>query len=92
MDSETRTENKTVHVLTNLARVVWQVMRLVFGYVVSLFAMSAAADLMLTGRNMAPLKVIFFPYERQACLAMVILLATLKIRKYIKANAIKEPA
>lgn len=90
MDSESQTENKMAHVIANVSHSTWKVTRLAFGYVVTLFAMSAVAEVMLVGKNLPPVKVVFFPYDRQVCLAMIILWVSLKIRKYLKGRPIGE--
>lgn len=71
----------------SFAKAIWQIARLVFGYLVGILAMSGAADIVLIPKHLPPLQPLFFPFDRYACLVVAIVWAAIRIRRVIRDRA-----
>lgn len=92
MKSTTPAAQTAIRLLRTVGLRTWDVARIFMIYVVGLFALSGLADLLLIGKDLPPVTVIFFPHETHVCLLLAIVWAFWKIRSHLRARALRVTA
>ncbi|MHC5194911.1 hypothetical protein ACYSUW_14250 [Pseudomonas frederiksbergensis] len=92
MESATPTDQAAIRLLRTIALRTWDAARIFLIYVVGLFALSGLADLLLIGKDLPPVKAMFFPHETHACLAVAMVWAAWKIRRHLRTRALRVTA
>lgn len=92
MSSNSRLGNYVVSFVVSVAHSLWKIFRIFVWYIILIFSMSAAADIILIviGRDLPPMKVFFFTYESHLCLVISIFWTILKVRKYVRSRDERE--
>lgn len=89
MNSTKQAGQAAVRLIRTVALRAWAVVLLILQFMIGLFALGGLGDLLVTGKNLPPVKVIFFPHETQVCLALAIIWAAWKVRSFLRARSLQ---
>lgn len=87
--NSTKAGQAAVRILHTVALRAWAVVLLILKFMIGLFAVGGLGDLLTIGKNLPPVKVIFFPHETHVCLALAIIWAVWKVRSFIRARSLQ---